>query len=119
MKKYFYRIIEDGISLIQRMAHQTAKAKGFHDNSYGLLEAESLAKAGQAIALMHSELSEALEALRKGNWQHQKGSVVEELADVIIRIGDFCDLHGLDLGRAVVDKMIANEKREHRHGKKF
>lgn len=61
---------------IMKEAHATGVAKGFHDNPRPF---------GTAITLMHSELSEALEAWR----EHEPDQrVAEELADCVIRIAD-------------------------------
>ena len=82
------------------------------------------------IALIHSELSEALEADRKNlmddHLTNRKGIEVE-LADAQIRINDLCGYKGLDLGGAVVDKFEYNKhradhKKENRakeNGKKY
>jgi NTP pyrophosphatase (non-canonical NTP hydrolase) len=70
---------------------------------------------GELIALMHSELSEALEALRKGD----KPNLAEELADACIRIFDYCGARSINLERALLDKMEINRHRPYRHGKKF
>jgi NTP pyrophosphatase (non-canonical NTP hydrolase) len=77
---------------------------------------------GELIALIHSELSEALEALRHGNEPsdhipHFSG-VEEELADVVIRIADLCEKRGWNLDAAIRAKMIYNENRPYRHGGK-
>jgi NTP pyrophosphatase (non-canonical NTP hydrolase) len=70
---------------------------------------------GEAIALMHSELSEALEAHRKDlnddKITDRKGLEVE-LADCVIRILDFAGGFDLDIAGAVVDKLAYNAKRE-------
>lgn len=78
---------------------------------------------GQKIALMHSELSEALEAFRHGNppdghIPKHKGAVVE-LADCMIRILDTCEEYGwgADLVHALRAKMDYNKSRPYKHGK--
>jgi NTP pyrophosphatase (non-canonical NTP hydrolase) len=69
----------------------------------------------EAIALMHSELSEALEAAR----EHKPiEDFVEELADCCIRIFDYCGKHGYDLEGALMKKIEKNRNRPHRHGNK-
>lgn len=69
---------------------------------------------GEMIALMHSELSEALEGVRKGTQDDhlpEYDSVTVELADTIIRILDFAGGFGLPVGQALVDKMLYNGQR--------
>jgi len=76
------------------------------------------------IALMHSELSEALEGLRHGNPPSDHipefSALEEEFADVIIRIMHVADALNLRLGEAIIAKDEFNAKREFKHGgKKF
>lgn len=77
---------------------------------------------GEVIALMHSELSEALEALRHGNPPDDKipefTGVEAELADVIIRIMDMAPARGWRVAEALVAKIAFNTTREHKHGGK-
>ena len=79
---------------------------------------------GELIALMHSELSECLEGLRHGNppSDHipQFSAVEEELADVVIRIMDFCAAKKHRVAQAIVSKIEFNAGRDYMHGgKKF
>lgn len=69
---------------------------------------------GEAIALMHSELSEALEAERKDlmddKLPHRLGAEVE-LVDCMIRILDYAHAFEYDLEGAFHEKMEYNAKR--------
>ena len=71
---------------------------------------------GELIALMHSELSEALEAMRNHG---SKDAIAEELADCCIRIFDYCGARDIDLENTLLKKIEYNKTRTYRHGKKF
>lgn len=66
------------------------------------------------LALIHSEVSEALEAFRIGD----PANFAEELADVVIRVLDLAGGLGIDMDREVHRKLAKNRMREHRHGGK-
>jgi NTP pyrophosphatase (non-canonical NTP hydrolase) len=88
-------------------------------NAQGFWESDNT---GEKIALMHSELSEALEADRKDlESDHIPGfsGLEEELADVIVRIVDFAVQKNLRLSEALISKMRFNLSRPYRHGKKY
>lgn len=106
-----------------RIAHEESRRGGWYDADGGKRNT------GELIALMHSELSEMLETLRKldddGNVKPSPktpefSALEEEAADLAIRLGDFCGYLGLRLEDAISAKMAFNRTRGYRHGgKKF
>lgn len=116
-------------------AHQNAVNKGWwHKPS----------EFGSLLMLVTSELAEALEDFRNGHapteewYEAPKNShgvsiataekqvdqfwkpcgIPSELADVVIRVMDICGHYGIDLERAVQEKMAYNATRPERHGGK-
>lgn len=77
---------------------------------------------GTRIALIHSELSEALEADRHGNPPDDKipefSGMEAELADAILRIMDFSVHRNLRVGQALIAKLKYNATRPPMHGGK-
>jgi len=109
-------ITEYGLDALAAMLHETAKEKGFWDGEY------SHDKVGNKLALVHSEVTEVLEAIRKSKGSEQ---VVEEMADVIIRLLDVYAamrneeqiLHSLD--EVLEAKINKNKERPRLHGNLF
>ena len=120
-------------------AHQNALEHGFYDTP---------SEFGTKLALIHSELSEALEESRAnkpfvyyvikteqadgtivpeirtdygdGNYDGEKPEgIAIELADAVIRIADLCGYMGIDLEDAIARKAEWNRTRPYKHGKAY
>jgi NTP pyrophosphatase (non-canonical NTP hydrolase) len=76
-----------------------------------------------AIALMHEELSEALNADRRDNPPDDHcpefDSISVEFADLLIRMMVFANTVGLDIPGALFAKAEYNKSRPFKHGKKY
>ena len=107
----------DAYNEIASVVHTIAVDKGFWPEDF------ADRNDGEAIALMHEELSEALWALRHGNPADEKlpafTNLEVELADAIIRIMDYGAGRGLRIAEALVAKMQFNTTRPHKHGRAF
>lgn len=109
-----YREARSGIHELMFLSHGASYAAGWwHDKDTGDL----LDQAYQVpikMALIHSEVSEAMEADRKGlpddKLPHRPGIEVE-LADVLHRVFDLAGALGLDLAGAYVEKAKFNADR--------
>jgi len=71
-------------------------------------------KTPELLCLIHSEVSEALEAFRDDD----KESFASELADIAIRLFDLCGGFRIDLEAAIEAKHEHNRSRTYRHGNK-
>jgi len=102
------------IGKLQEEVHRIAIEHGWWDKERSI---------GEALMLIVTELSEAMEAYRIGNPESDKipgfSRLEEELADVIIRVLDLAGGIGLDIEGAISAKMGYNETRPYRHGGKL
>jgi len=89
---------------LAKEAYRIAREHGFWSNNRNV---------GTSIALMHTELSEAMQGYRKNEEWH--APVGEDMADTIIRILDFCERHRINIGQAVIEKMKKNDARPYLH----
>jgi len=68
----------------------------------------------EMLCLVHSEVSEALEAHRENDWDGFK----EEMADVVIRMLDMAEYMCIDMEKEISKKHAKNIVRPYRHGGK-
>jgi len=126
------------INKLAKEINENAISKGFYEDEKNI---------GEMLCLIHSEVSEALEADRKGKYAVEsfnmknninlndigsdvqyfkqefevayKDTFEDELADIMIRVMDLAAFKGVDLEKHIKAKMLYNSFREHKHGKKY
>lgn len=103
-----------GITLneLRNKSHAYAVKAGFWSHDHDAPEPIRIAA---RLALVHSELSEALEELRKPDFDLY--GFAEEIADVFIRLGDILGYFGVDIDHVVRAKADKNETRPWMHNK--
>lgn len=111
-------IIRAGITQATRLCHEKAVKNGWWSDP--LTKQRIRRNKGELIALMHSELSEALEGERKGTMDSHlptRRSAEVELADLLIRVFDYAGAQGYDLANAMLEKLVYNDQRaDHKPG---
>lgn len=109
-------VTDYGLDVLAALLHETAIEKGFWNSP------KNFDVFGNKLALIHSEVTEVLEAIRKNKGSEQ---IVEEMVDILIRTLDlyasmrnagFVD-HSLD--EVLFNKMEKNKLRRKLHGNLF
>jgi len=93
---------------LQSEIHRVAEVNGFWQEPINM---------GEKVALIHSEVSELLETLRKEC--RIIPNVAEELADICIRCYDLAEFFRVDLDFHIQRKHEINIKRPYKHRKRF
>ena len=109
-------VTDYGLDVLSAILHETAIEKGFWNNP------KNFDVFGNKLALVHSEVTEVLEAIRKNKGSEE---IVEEMVDILIRTldlyasmrnGGFVE-HSLD--EILFKKMEINKARPALHGNLF
>ena len=111
------------LSMVQKIIHQISISKGWYEKN-------DKRTFGDIIALLHCEISEAMEEYRKGvppdviyYLEDSRGylkpeGIAVEFADVLIRLLDTAAHHEIPLTQALFEKIEYNKTRPWRHGDK-
>lgn len=114
------------LSQMQEIAYDNSFGKSFHDMGFRVLRKMNEQKFDNeeieyitnmiktsSLALIMTEIGEAIQELRKGN------SEAEECSDIAIRLADYAGRWGINLEEEVIMKMGKNEARPKLHNRKF
>lgn len=92
------------IATLQKKILVLAKKKGWGTAPADVIFAEK-------IALLHQEVSEALEAYRKGN-VHKRDGLAEEFADIVLHTLHLAGIYKIDVTKAIQKKLARNARRD-------
>lgn len=106
---------ESSLRDIQKLVYKEYLKNGYLENWNIHKQVGDIAELGLII----SEVSEAMEIIRKNNnleiWRNME--LKKECADIVIRVMNFMSRKGLDLQTAILEKNKKNLKRGYLHDK--
>lgn len=113
------RFLVEGFNKLQEDSQRIARKSGFYDDE----DPANPRDVASRLMLIVSEISEGLEEVRakRPDIYYVDGKpegLAAELADAVIRIADFAEWSGIDLGVIILEKQAYNEQRPYKHGGK-
>lgn len=120
---FFNTKFKETFGVLCSVVHKSACDKGFWREDIGSNKPDTQECAVKS-ALIHGEVSEFVEAIRKPQMlpdKHLKNraNYEVELADIVIRVMDLAEALRVDLAGAILEKIQFNKTREPMHGKTF
>ena len=112
-------------SMHQSIEHLDDRVNEYDQLPKSIVKATKDAFISQKIGLIMSECGEALEAMRKPEYEANgygigvKDSFADEIADTIIRLLDLCGELNINIDAQIQWKMDYNNGRSEKHGKEF
>lgn len=100
----------------QKLTFDMMDAKGFHADRPNNTRDDQLVR----LALIHTEVSEATQEVKR-HWTANpspelKAKIMDELADIVIRVADMAGCLGMSLQEACLKKSAFNNQRPKNYG---
>lgn len=115
---------------LQKRCFEITRSAGFHEGAPSRLTEEHSDRISRNLLLIHAEISEACEEMRKPGFNptviytnpsrpNKPEGFPIEIADAVLRLFELAEHCGIDLESAIEAKMAYDATRPQKHGKKF
>ena len=121
--------LAESLNYVAEICAANADCRGFHDEELIAIAAMPTTELanwlkGQLfqaeVARFGEEAGELVAAIRKPHADEhlpEWSAIAMELADIVIRVMDSANKRGIDLGQAIIQKLVYNASRPYKHGK--